>query len=260
MNKWLFSVVFLFLWFNPFTYISDINQYQKEAVESYNNGDNPLAISLYQKLIQGYGIESEAIHLNLAHTYFRAEVLDSAYKYYNLLIESENIDLQSIAYMQIGLLILNDDTKQPQEALQFFKQAIYVSPDNLKARYNYELLLKRQNERQINPEQDTSEDENQEEENNDNNSNSNGGNSEENTTEGGGEGSGDANGGSSESENGEKEDKPSPQVRLDKLEDMNLNPEKAEMILDAMKNQEIQYHQQRTREPKKARKTERPNW
>lgn len=258
MNKWITSVIFLFVWLNPFTYVSDSNQYQEEAFDAYKNGENSLSISLYQKLIQEYGIKNEMIQLNLAHAYFRVEVLDSAYKYYALLTESEDANLQSIAYMQMGLLMLTDNTKQPEEALLFFKEAIYASSTNAKARYNYELLLKKQSENRINPDKENSEEEQEKEENN--NSNTDGGNSEDNQTEGTTEGSGDSNGGNAESEDGDKDDSPSPQVRLDKLEDMNLNPEKAEMILDAMKNQEIQYHQQRTREPKKSRKSGRPNW
>jgi len=46
----------------------------------------------------------------------------------------------------------------------------------------------------------------------------------------------------------------------EKLEEMNLTPEKARMILEAMKNSEIQYIQQNKRKPTKQRDSNKPDW
>jgi hypothetical protein len=41
---------------------------------------------------------------------------------------------------------------------------------------------------------------------------------------------------------------------------MNLTPEKAQMILEAMKNSEIQYIQQNKRKPSKKQDSSKPDW
>ncbi len=60
------------------------------------------------------------------------------------------------------------------------------------------------------------------------------------------------------SEEKEKEQpKPSPS---DKLKEMNISEEKAKMILEAMKNKEIQYIQQNRRKATKKKKSDKPDW
>jgi len=44
------------------------------------------------------------------------------------------------------------------------------------------------------------------------------------------------------------------------LEQMNISEEKAKMILEAMKNNEIQYIQQQRRKPTKAPESGKPDW
>ena len=46
----------------------------------------------------------------------------------------------------------------------------------------------------------------------------------------------------------------------EKLEQMNISEEKAKMILEAMKNNEIQYIQQQRRKPTKATDSSKPDW
>jgi Ca-activated chloride channel homolog len=48
--------------------------------------------------------------------------------------------------------------------------------------------------------------------------------------------------------------------RGEKLEDMNLSEEKAKMILEAMKNSEIQYIQQNKRNATKKPDSNKPDW
>ncbi|MFY0598737.1 MAG: hypothetical protein JXR03_03640 [Cyclobacteriaceae bacterium] len=45
-----------------------------------------------------------------------------------------------------------------------------------------------------------------------------------------------------------------------KLEEMNISPEKARMILEALKNNEIQFIQQQRREPTKQKDSKKPDW
>ncbi|MEJ0030873.1 MAG: hypothetical protein WDO15_11105 [Bacteroidota bacterium] len=46
----------------------------------------------------------------------------------------------------------------------------------------------------------------------------------------------------------------------EKLKDMDMSEEKAKMILEAMKNQEIQYLQQNKRKATKQRDKTKPDW
>ena len=60
-------------------------------------------------------------------------------------------------------------------------------------------------------------------------------------------------------EDGKEMDKP-PQSRGEKLEELNLTEEKARMILEAMKNNEIQYIQQNKRKATNKPDSNKPDW
>ena len=60
-------------------------------------------------------------------------------------------------------------------------------------------------------------------------------------------------------EEGEEMQEP-PRSREEKLEELNLTEEKARMILEAMKNNEIQYIQQNKRKPTKKPDSSKPDW
>jgi Ca-activated chloride channel family protein len=60
-------------------------------------------------------------------------------------------------------------------------------------------------------------------------------------------------------EKGEEMDQP-PMSRSERLEELNLTEEKARMILEAMKNNEIQYIQQNRRKPTKRPDSNKPDW
>lgn len=63
-----------------------------------------------------------------------------------------------------------------------------------------------------------------------------------------------------ETEEDGKEMEQPPQSRSEKLEELNLTEEKARMILEAMKNNEIQYIQQNKRKAKKKPDSTKPDW
>lgn len=68
-----------------------------------------------------------------------------------------------------------------------------------------------------------------------------------------------------ESEDGEGEEQEAqardPQGEVDKrLQEMNISPEKAKMMLEAMKSNEIQYLQQKQRQPARRQKSDKPDW
>lgn len=111
-------------------------------------------------------------------------------------------------------------------ALAMFKKALIVKPENDLARFNYELLKKKynQNDNQTNSAPDKSE----------NNREQHKKSPEKPEQE--------------QSEHRNKQEVLKNDVQRDMLKtlkDYNLTPEKARMILDAMKNSEVQYIQQR---------------
>jgi hypothetical protein len=63
-----------------------------------------------------------------------------------------------------------------------------------------------------------------------------------------------------ETEEEGKEMEEPPQSRSEKLEELNLTEEKARMILEAMKNNEIQYIQQNKRKATKRPDSDKPDW
>jgi Ca-activated chloride channel family protein len=63
-----------------------------------------------------------------------------------------------------------------------------------------------------------------------------------------------------ESEEKGEEEHPQPLSRSERLEELNLTEEKARMILEAMKNSEIQYIQQNRRKPTKKPDSTKPDW
>lgn len=62
-----------------------------------------------------------------------------------------------------------------------------------------------------------------------------------------------------EGEEKENEQKPAPSPS-DKLKEINISEEKARMILEALKNSEIQYIQQNRRKPTKRKESDKPDW
>lgn len=66
-----------------------------------------------------------------------------------------------------------------------------------------------------------------------------------------------------EGEDGEdkeqKDDQQAPSPS-DKMQEMNISEEKAKMILEALKNSEIQYIQQNRRKPTKRKESDKPDW
>ncbi|AHM62606.1 hypothetical protein D770_21795 [Flammeovirgaceae bacterium 311] len=66
-----------------------------------------------------------------------------------------------------------------------------------------------------------------------------------------------------EGEEGEEQEMQArdPQGEINKrLQEMNISPEKAKMLLEAMKSNEIQYLQQKQRQPARRQKSDKPDW
>ncbi len=252
--------------------IAKVNAIKKEAEKAFLSADFELAISKYQ-LLDSMGIDDDAIQLNLAHALYELNDTATAKTKYSSLLSSSNKKLKSIAYQQLG--VMQKELKKYEEALQSLKYSIKADPTNEGARYDYELVKKlleeqkkqEQEQEDQNKEEEKKEDQekkDQEEENKDNQEGEPDENKEE--QEGEKEESDKEEGEKEEGENEdgeeqESEEEPTQEEMMqEKLEEMNISPEKAKMILEAMRNNEVQYLQQQKRKATERPKSDKPDW
>ena len=201
------------------------------------------------------------------------------------LTEAKEKYLASNAYNQLGVISVKKGEQSQKEqkafmeqALSQFKQALIKNSGNENARYNYELLKKylKQQEEQENQDQkdqDKNEDqkeqekkdqEQQDQENKDQQEQDEQKKDQEQEKKENSEEKKDKDGEKKdqqpqEQEQGEQEEDPLEKLK-EKLEEMNIPLEKAKMILEAMKNQEIQYVQQMKRKASKPQKSSEKDW
>ena len=268
---WLLAIV-AFLGIDPRT-VSRINSLKKQARKAYSAGDYTTASRLYRTLVDSLGVSEEEVKLNLAHALFAANDSSAADRYQPLTV-SRNTLLRSIAQQQMG--VLSSRSGNLEGALEWFKQALRANPANEDARYNYELVKKKLEEKKKQDQQKQDQKQDQQDKNDQNEDKKD---------------QKDKN--QQQKDQKEKQDKKEQQQQQDeqqkkdeekkdqqkseeekesekkeqqnpdfekKLEEMKITPEKAKMILEAMKNQEKQYLQQNKRKATKPRNTNKPQY
>jgi tetratricopeptide (TPR) repeat protein len=260
--------------------IGKINTMKKEARQAYLSGDYKTAIDKYTLLIDSLEVTDEEVKLNLANAYFKANDTTASLQQYQLLSGSKVKPISSRAYQQLG--VMNNREGKFEEALNYFKQAIKADPTNDEARYNYEMLKKKLDEQKKQEEQQKDKQENKDKEKQDQKDQEKKDqekkdqekkdqekkdqekkeqekkDQEKKDQENKEEKSEEQQQEDKEKEKKEKQDMP-PDLEK-KLEDMKISPEKARMILEAMKNQEIQYLQQNKRKATKPKDKSKPDW
>src|SRR5258708_33203652 len=143
--KWL--VLFLFaslLSIDP-SKISKVNKLKSEAKKAYLAGDMKTAIEKYKFLVDSLHVDEEEVAMNLANAYFNVNDTTSALNRYQPLSVSGDSKIKSWANQQMGV-VANRQGKF-EEALNYFKQAMKAEPDNEQARYNYEMVKKKLEEK-----------------------------------------------------------------------------------------------------------------
>jgi tetratricopeptide (TPR) repeat protein len=282
--KYLLAILLIV---NPLTdvdKIARVNKAKKEAERAYLAGDYAEALAKYQYLIDSLQVKEDRIILNLAHAQYHLQDSINALSNYKQLVESKDKEVSSLAYQQLGEIAFEKQQYEP--AMQHFKQALKKNPGNADARYNYELLKKliqeqqeqqqqqqqqnqenqdqqdQQNEDQQNQDQQNQEQQNQEQQNKDNQEQQDqeqkeGEDQEKEQQEGEEQEQNKPEEGEEEEQNEQEQPAPTPE---DKLKEMNISEEKARMILEAMKNNEIQYIQQNKRKAKKRKDPDKPDW
>lgn len=138
--------------------ISKVNTLKKEAQKAYNAGDYSAAIEKYRLLKDSMKVAEDEVTLNLANAYFQKNDTTAALTEYQQILNSSNNAIRSTSNQQIG--ILNNRQEKFEEALSNFKQAIKADPNNMDARYNYEMLKKKLEEKKKKDEEQKKKDEN----------------------------------------------------------------------------------------------------
>ena len=266
--------------------IGKINSLKSEAKDAYKKGDFKTAISKYRYLVDSLGVQEDEVKLNLANSYFQSNDTTNTATSYQPLTQSTNPKIRSIASQQLG--VLSNRQNKHEEALANFKQALKADPTNEDARYNYEMVKKKLEEQKKKEEEQKKNDPNQKEENKDKKDQNKEENKDQNKyqKQDQKEKQDQQNKDKKDQEQKEKRDqeqkekekkeqqqkdqekeqkenkekKDLPPTVSEKLKQMEMSEEKAKMILEAMKNQEIQYLQQNKRKATKPRDKGKPDW
>ncbi len=279
--KLLMSILIAVVLVSDIDRIALINTLKSDAKKAYQSGDFKTAIEKYRLLVDSLKVNEEEVEMNLANAYFQVNDSVNATTYYQRLVESKAPKMRTLSNQQLG--VLSNRAGKYEEALSYFKQALKSDPTNEDARYNYELVKKKleeqkkqeeQNKDQKNDDQQKKDDqnkdqkdqqnkdqkqdqkdkENQEKKDQQDQQNKDKEDKEKQDKE------------KSEQEKKEEQDKQNEEKKdippsvSEKLKEMEMSEEKAKMILEAMKNQEIQYLQQNKRKATKPKDKGKPDW
>jgi Ca-activated chloride channel homolog len=267
--------------------INKINSLKSEAKAAYVKGNYQVAIDKYKYLIDSLGVKEDEVMLNLANAYFNSKDTLNAPTTYMPLTQSTDTKIKSIANQQLG--VMANRNGKFEEALNYFKQALKTAPDNEDARYNYEMVKKKieeekkkqeqQNKDQNKENKDDKKDQNKDKKDQQNKDQQDQKNKEDQKKDQQDQQKKDQqeqkdkeqkskeDKDKKEKEQQEKEEqeknaekKDLPPSVSEKLKEMQMSEEKAKMILEAMKNQEVQYLQQNKRKASKPKDKGKPDW
>ncbi len=267
--------------------IGKINSLKSQAKEAYQKGDFKTAVTKYRSLLDSLGVTEEQVQLNLANAYFQLNDTTNTALTYQPLTQSTDRAIRSIAHQQLG--VLSNRANKYEEALASFKQALKADPTNEDARYNYEMVKKKLEEQKKKEEEQKKNDPNKDEKNKDQKDQKKDQDKDQKQDQK--EKQDQENKDKKDQENKDqkdqkdqqeknekekqekekkekeqqdqkenKEKKETPPSVSDKLKQMEMSEEKAQMILEAMKNQEIQYLQQNKRKATKPKDKGKPDW
>jgi tetratricopeptide (TPR) repeat protein len=121
------------------------NRAKSEAREAYTSGDYKKALEKYKYLADSMGVREDEVLLNLGHTYFQTNDTTNALSTYQSLVGSMNVAVRSKANQQLG--ILHHRQGKFEAALADFKAAVKADAANIDARYNYEMLKRKLDEK-----------------------------------------------------------------------------------------------------------------
>jgi Ca-activated chloride channel homolog len=265
----LFTV--LSVWITDPAKIGKINRAKEAARKAYLAGDYEKAVNHYRYLTDSLHVTEDEVTLNLANAYFNLSDTANAIGQYQSLVHSTKPPIRAAAQQQLG--VIKNKQGEFEEALTHFKEAIKADPKNEDARYNYEMLKrkldeqKKQEQQQKDPQQDKKDQQKKDDQKKDDQKKEQDKKDQEKKDQEDKKDNQDKpdqkkdqEKDQSEKEQKENFDKKENKPSSEKLEHMKISEEKARMILEAMKNQEIQYLQQNKRKATQPKDKNKPDW
>lgn len=255
--------------------IGEVNKAKEKAKESYARGEYKDAAAQY-RLLDSLGVKEEEVTMNLAHSYYHLNDTVNARNAYLGLTNSASADYRSVSYQQLGMLSHREN--KLEEALTYFKSSLKANPANEEARYNYEMVKKKLEEQKKQQQQQRDDQDKKDQEQKDNKDKQDQKDQKQNEQQ------------QKDKEKKEQEEKQKQEQQKkdqekkeqqqkeqqeqeekkdekkeqspssEKMKQMKISEEKAKMVLEAMKNQEVQYLQQNKRKATKPKDKGKPDW
>lgn len=256
--------------------IGEVNKAKERAKEAYARGEYKDAAQQYRALVDSLGVKEEEVSMNLAHSYYHLNDTVNARNAYLGLTNSKSAGYRSVSYQQLGMLSHREN--KLEEALTYFKSALKANPNNEEARYNYEMVKRKLEEQQKQQQRDDQDKKDQDQKENkdqqdkkDQKQNEQEKKDKEKKEQEQKEKQEQEKKDQEKKEQEKKEqqqkqdqekkdEKKEPQPSSDKMKQMKISEEKAKMVLEAMKNQEVQYLQQNKRKATKPKDRGKPDW
>jgi len=237
--------------------VDEINKLTLLAEKSFLEKNYSESIKNYKTLIDSLDYSNEKIFLNLAHAHLLSSDTLNAIENYNLASLTDNGKIKSIAFQQLGNI--NVKNNKLNEALNFYKESIIADNNNNDSKFNYE-LIKKKLEQEKNQKQDKKKENKEDSQNNQKkNQSENKKQDKEGKEEKNNENKNQEE--KKQNENSKNDQKKSKEESIEeKLKKINMTKKKAEMILNALNNNEFQYIQQLKRKPTKKTDKSKPDW
>lgn len=271
----MIRILFFILALIPFTDIGKINAIKDAAKKAFLKGDYKKAAEQYAYLIDSLGIREDEVILNLANARFQLNDTALARQGYQQTASSPNPDIRSASWQQLG--ILNNKSGKPEQALEAFRQALKAKPSNDDARQNYELVKrkleeqKKQEQNKDNKQDQSKKDKNQNQKDKEKdkkdqsqkdqqqkqNQQQNQQNKQDQKKD---QQQQQKDQQQQQEQNKQQEQQKQNKLDPEKMKNMKMTEEKAKMILDAMKSNEVQYLQQNKRKATKPKDKNKPDW
>jgi Ca-activated chloride channel homolog len=265
-------LVLLVLLSNDPREVARANALKKEAAKAFFNKDYKAAVNALAQLDSMNQLSPEA-KLNLGHAFYLLRDTTNAQLHYQGLT-SQTGKLKSVAHQQLG--VMQREANKLEESLQSLREALKADPSNEQARYNYELvkkLVQKQKEEQQQQQNQQNQDKQKQQQNDQSkdqqqqqDQKQEGQENKDKKDEQGKKDEGEKKDGEEKQEekqpgeDDESEQKKREEALRQKLKEMNISEEKAKMILEALRQNEVQYIQQQKRKPTERPQTGKPDW
>jgi len=296
--KWGFLLLFALL-ITDLDKIGKINTAKTEAKKAFLAGDFKTAAAKYKYLVDSLGVTEDEVRANLAASYFQLKDTANALNTYSQLTQSTNKRINSVANQQLGVMAdtngkseeaLNyfkqalkaapenqearynyevvkkkieeqkKQEKQKQDQKQDKKEDQKNDPNQDKKDQQKKDQDKKDQEKKEQEKKDQEKKEQKDPQKKDQDKNDQQKKEEQKDKDQQKKEQEKKEQEQKEQEQKEKEKKGIPPSVADKLKEMQITEEKAKMILEAMKNQEVQYLQQNKRKATKPKEKGKPDW